>query len=617
MIIHSLAQGSIEWLAHRRNHFNASDAAAMMGVSPYKTRTQLIHEIYTGMTAEVDAGTQHRFDNGHRFERLARPLAEKIIGQPLYPVVGSKGKLSASFDGLTMDASVSWEHKSLNDELRAVMTPECNGADLPIFYRVQMQQQSDVAESEKTLFSATKWQGDSLEEERHCWYMPDPELSIQLAAGWEQLERDVLAYVPPEPAAAKPLAKTMESLPALAVSVKGEVTESNLAAYRDHAMAVLSSINRDLNTDQDFATAKATVKWCDDVEKRIAAGKEHILGQTKTIDAVFRTMDEISAEARRIRLDLDKLVTRRETEVKESMVLNARAAYNQHIAALKEETGGPWITLDAPDFPAAIKGKRNLALMQDALDTALAAGKVVSDASARSIRANLATIDAAGHPALFADRAHLVGKAPDDLVLLIKSRIDAHKAAEAAKEEALREKLRQEEREKLEREQAEAARVARVKAEAEEQAALELARKEESDRAALAAKDELAAAKASEDGAELSPAAQALNEAEGAARFASVHRSVAAAFAQPTPNVVQMRSAAPAPTHAASTPPTLKLGAIAERLGFALSADFLRLLGFDPAAKVGAHGVYHEASFPLICAALVAHIEAVQAKQAA
>lgn len=165
--------------------------------------------------------------------------------------------------------------------------------------------------------------------------------------------------------------------------------------------------------------------------------------------------------------------------------------------------------------------------------------------------------------------------------------------------------------------QAEAARVARAKAEAEEQAALELARKEESDRAALAAKDELAAAKASEDGAELSPAAQALNEAEGAARFASVHRSVAAAFAQPTPNVVQMRSAAPAPTHAASTPPTLKLGAIAERLGFALSADFLRLLGFDPAAKVGAHGVYHEASFPLICAALVAHIEAVQAKQAA
>ena len=75
--------------------------------------------------------------------------------------------------------------------------------------------------------------------------------------------------------------------------------------------------------------------------------------------------------------------------------------------------------------------------------------------------------------------------------------------------------------------------------------------------------------------------------------------------------------AAPAPAAAPATAPSLKLVAIAERLGFALSADFLRGLGFEPVAKVGVHGVYHEAQFPDMLAALVRHIEGVQAKAAA
>ena len=76
MQIVSLQQGSPEWLAHRAQHFNASDAPAMMGCSPYKTRTQLLHELHTGVSPEVDHYTQRIFDNGHRFEALARPLAE-------------------------------------------------------------------------------------------------------------------------------------------------------------------------------------------------------------------------------------------------------------------------------------------------------------------------------------------------------------------------------------------------------------------------------------------------------------------------------------------------------------------------------------------------------------
>lgn len=62
---------------------------------------------------------------------------------------------------------------------------------------------------------------------------------------------------------------------------------------------------------------------------------------------------------------------------------------------------------------------------------------------------------------------------------------------------------------------------------------------------------------------------------------------------------------------------SLKLGMIAERLGFALSADFLKTLGFEPVAKVGAHGVYDEIQYTQILAALAAHIAGLQAKAAA
>ena len=38
----------------------------MMGVSPYKTRAELLREMHTGVAADVDIATQKRFDNGHR-----------------------------------------------------------------------------------------------------------------------------------------------------------------------------------------------------------------------------------------------------------------------------------------------------------------------------------------------------------------------------------------------------------------------------------------------------------------------------------------------------------------------------------------------------------------------
>ena len=74
-----------------------------------------------------------------------------------------------------------------------------------------------------------------------------------------------------------------------------------------------------------------------------------------------------------------------------------------------------------------------------------------------------------------------------------------------------------------------------------------------------------------------------------------------------------MRQAQPATP---ATPPTLTLGAIGTRLGFNLSADFLKNLGFE-ATKVKAACLYQESDFDLICGHLVNHINSLREKQAA
>ena len=83
----------------------------------------------------------------------------------------------------------------------------------------------------------------------------------------------------------------------------------------------------------------------------------------------------------------------------------------------------------------------------------------------------------------------------------------------------------------------------------------------------------------------------------------------------PAANVVPLARPAPVATSAA---PTLHLGEINTRLGvFNITADGLRTLGFEIVAKDRAACLYRESDWPHMLAAMVEHLQAVQAKQAA
>lgn len=445
MQIHDLKQGSPEWLAYRASHFNASDAPAMMGVSPYKTRAQLVRELATGIGEDHSAEKLALFKDGHRTEELARPLAEKIIGQPLYPVVASEGKLSASFDGLTMDGAEGWEAKMLNNEIRAALDdPEATGADLPMLYQVQMEQQCMVGKCGRILFTGTKFSpAGQLLEERHCWYTPNPELAARIEAGWAQLAIDVANYKPEDDVAeAKPVARAIEALPALVVQVEGRVVTTNLKDFRTAAAAFIEGIKTDLQTDQDFADAEKTVKFCEDGEKRLELVKQQALGQTASIDELFRTIDGIREDLRAKRLALSKLVDQRKVSIRTEIATKAQAEMDAHWAATGERLGESWIKRACPDFAGAMKGKKTVASCRAAVDQVLADAKVEMNQLADRLAANRAALkrDGTDWLFLFADFAAVGAKAPEDFRAIAELRIRDHQAEQerlaAAKAEA-------------------------------------------------------------------------------------------------------------------------------------------------------------------------------------
>lgn len=596
MQVLKITQQTQAWHDYRREHFNASDAPAMMGVSPYKSRAELLRELATGITEEVDARKQALFDSGHRAEDLARPLAEQIVGDMLYPIVGCSGRLGASFDGLTMDGRIALEHKRLNSSIReALADPEATGADLPMHYQVQMEHQCIVSECDRVLFLASDWSpAGELIEERHCWYTPNPELAEKILAGWKQLEADVAAYQPDaDVVAVKPVARVIEALPALVAQVEGRVVTTNLKEFRLAASRFIEGIKTDLQTDQDFADAAQTVKFCEDGEKRLDLAKQQALAQTSSIDELFRTIDAISADLKAKRLKLEKLVDQRKVAIRVEIANKAQAEMDAHWAAVGERLGESWIKRAVPDFPGAMKGKRTVESCRAAVDHALANAKIEMTQLADRLLANREALkrDGADWLFLFADFSQVGAKAPEDFRAVAELRIRDHQAAQ--------ERATAERRERINTriEELRQACTAHVGAVAISQALVRI-------RANVPSTDlygdrlEEAAALHAEVVADLERQLQA----------ARVYEAVPA----PAPASVSQLHAST--LNWAANPakaPTLTLGAINERLGVVtVSERGLAELGFTAVLAKGAR-LYHESDFPAICRAIAARMTKV------
>jgi len=444
-ILAGMVQGSDVWLAARSGKRTASEAAAVFGDHKYMTRNDLLKQKSTGLVPEIGAHQQVIFDKGHAFEAMARPIAEEITGEELFPCtcVDDAGIYLASMDGLDMLGEIGFEHKSLNEKLRTA-----TAETLEEHYKHQMDHQMMVTGAEKILFMASN---GSKEDCVWFWYERDEKRIERLIAAWEQFAKDLAEYAPAEAEAPKAEGKAPESLPALVVRASGMVEASNLKEFEAIARATLAGINTDLQTDNDFADAEKAVKFCADVEKRLDGARENVLGQMQTVDEVVRSIDAIKEETRQIRLKLSKAVKDQKESRKLEILQTAKQDYDTFHRGLDV---GQYMPLLMPDFAGAMKGKRTISSLRDACDDLTAQSKISANEVAAVIRGNLQQLseDAEDYRFLFNDFGQLCQKPADDFAAIVKSRIADHKQAEHDRMEAERAKIRAEEEVKARRE---------------------------------------------------------------------------------------------------------------------------------------------------------------------
>ena len=599
-------QGSAGWHAARAQHFCASEAAAAMGVSKYTTRDQLLRQKATGITGEVGAAKQRIFDAGHEAEALARPIAEGIADTEFYPVVAAREvegmALLASFDGIDLMDEVIWENKLLNQSL----VQQVQACDLEPHYWAQLEHQLLVSGAKRALFTTSDGTPDGT---YHFWYESHFNRRCEIIAAWKQFAVDLAAYTAPAPKAAPVVAAPMESLPAVSVRLDGKLAViSNLPDFATALREFIQRIPANPDTDQAFANAEAACKSLKRAEDALTAGEDAALGEMVDFEAMRRQVRDLKEIARTARLATEKLVTNRKEQIRGEIVAEGVAALRTHVENLNLALGRHYVPTIPADFGGAVKGKRTVDSLRGAVNDELARAKIAANEIATRIQINLKVLhDCPGVVlTLFADLATLVLKQPDDFALVVTSRMAQHQAAEQARLDAEREKIRAEEVARLAREQ--------------EAAAAELAAEQAKKLEVLQAVMRDAEVDAKEI-AGMPPSAFAV------APCSDSYESVGAAFAELFAGVPTLSArcdgdhggpqcADPGCWNGGDIPDNgerLNLGAINDHLApISLTGAGLSQLGFEPVAVVKASRLYRECDLPAIRAALIGHLNSLE-----
>lgn len=180
MKILNVQQGTPEWHQAREQAFTASLAPTIMGAG-YNSRN-IEMEYALGIRERDNSKLQGLFAEGHAAEAEARPVFEENWKTSVSPLVGVKEieglKLLASFDGITMDGDLVWEHKFTKKEFD----------DIPPLYYWQLEHQLLVSGAEMAVLTVTSRKDSSI---THYAYKAYPGRQEALIEGWKQWRDDL------------------------------------------------------------------------------------------------------------------------------------------------------------------------------------------------------------------------------------------------------------------------------------------------------------------------------------------------------------------------------------------------------------------------------------------
>jgi predicted phage-related endonuclease len=441
LVEYDLIQGTDEWLEFRLNYDGASEAAPALGISKKTPRSEMQRMKYSGLPKEFSEYVQKNIlDYGHEVEALARPIVESQLGINLYPVVCSRGRMSASCDGITMNGKTGWEHKQWNAMLAAAVTAK----ELPDEFMAQPQQCLLVTGAEKWIFTVSDGTETNMVSME---ILPDQTWFKRIYAGWLQFHKDMEGYVPVEALPAAVAEPTLD-LPSVSIMVEGSVAlVSNLDKFGVELKSFISKIPENPSTDQEFANCKAAITSLQKAQNALDAAEASAMAQIASFDDMRRTKKLYFDLARDTRLMVEKLVVARELAIKGEIMQESKDELAAHVATLNTRLGKPYMPAVVGNFVEAIKNKRSIATMREAANNELLHRKMDASAIADKIEINLNSLRelAADFTFLFADMHELVLKDNDAVVAIASNRIAEHRIAKAAEEEALRAKLQAEE----------------------------------------------------------------------------------------------------------------------------------------------------------------------------
>lgn len=446
MKIIQLVQGTPEWHAwragknaHGRRRRPASLVPVMMGVSPHMTRSELVRIWATGDEKTFTAWEEtYLLAKGHEAEAAARPLLEEIMGEEFYPVtISDDDELNtASMDGLTMSDEDGFEHKLWNAELAAAI--ERNDPPAYIYWQLEGQLLAGSGRVKRIHLVCSDGTADNWAS---MVYERVPGRSEKIEAGWRQFEEDVANYQHVE-VLPKAVADPVVGLPAVSVNLTGSIAiRDNLDAFGAAMQAYIEGLPKDPKTDQEFANAEQAVKVLQEAQDRLEAAEANALAQTESVDDLRRRVAAFVKTARDTRLMLNRLVDEKKKAIRADILEEGRSAFANHLAKQNERFERPQPLLTAanvpqPDFAGAMKGKKTIASLRDAVATTLANAKIAVNEVADRVDVNLKylKVAAVGQEAIFRDLNTIVFKPPEDFAMLVKVRLDEEgkRQAEAA-----------------------------------------------------------------------------------------------------------------------------------------------------------------------------------------
>jgi putative phage-type endonuclease len=183
-----LPQGSPEWLAYRLSKRNASESAAVMGISPWTTPYQL----WLAKTGRKSQTVTSAMQRGTDLEPVARQAYEEQSGLVMQPLVLELGAYSASLDGMTLEGDLILEIKCPVRGTRSDLWQDVQAGTVPEHYAVQVQHQLMVSGARH----AHLWVFDGSQGLLHVIERDDAQMK-RIRGAWDAFQPYLAGDVPP------------------------------------------------------------------------------------------------------------------------------------------------------------------------------------------------------------------------------------------------------------------------------------------------------------------------------------------------------------------------------------------------------------------------------------